>query len=143
MEVIVFLFLFVCGFLCAFISGFKRRNTFLFFMVGMLLGPIGVIACLVVPKNEEEIEKEKVKFGSHKKCPKCAEIVKKEAVICKHCGSKFQLSSQLKTITSEADPDNSSKRIGQCQCGQRFGFNVSELGKKITCPECENQMILG
>ncbi|MEC6833868.1 zinc ribbon domain-containing protein [Photobacterium toruni] len=23
----------------------------------------------------------------HKKCPQCAELVKKEASVCKHCGS--------------------------------------------------------
>ena len=116
-AIIVF-FAFVFGVVCSIISGFKRRSSLLFFVVGLLLGPIGVIICLVIPKNEEKIEKEKVKYGSHKKCPKCAEIVKQEAVICKHCGSEFPQSAAMKKITSEADPNNGLNRIGQCDCGQ-------------------------
>jgi hypothetical protein len=30
-----------------------------------------------------------------KKCPKCAENVLKEAIVCKHCGAKFDLSSNM------------------------------------------------
>ena len=30
-----------------------------------------------------------VSRASSKKCPKCAERVKKEATVCKHCGAEF------------------------------------------------------
>ena len=42
---------------------------------GALLGPFAILLIAVTP--------------TEKKCPKCAENVKKEAVVCKHCGHDF------------------------------------------------------
>lgn len=32
---------------------------------------------------------------SGQKCPKCAEIVKRDAIVCRYCGNEFQRQSEL------------------------------------------------
>lgn len=53
------------------------------FILGVLLGPLGLLISFFSSDNEEGKRK---KSGDTKKCPYCAEYVKQDAVICKHCG---------------------------------------------------------
>jgi len=50
-------------------------------VLGLLLGPIGWLIIALGPDYKTERES--------KKCPFCAELVKKEAKVCKHCGRDF------------------------------------------------------
>lgn len=64
----------------------KGRGAGSWFFIGFLLGPFGLIWSLVVGKDIEALEHSQLHDGSLKKCPYCAELIKPEAVICKHCG---------------------------------------------------------
>ena len=46
------------GVACAVIATNKGRSGFGWFILGFLLGPFGFILALVVPKNQEVVEKE-------------------------------------------------------------------------------------
>jgi hypothetical protein len=56
------------------------------FVLGLLLGPLGVIITLFLKENTEKVEAEALASGDSRKCPFCAELVKVEAKLCKHCG---------------------------------------------------------
>lgn len=56
--------------------------------IGFILGPIGVIWVLVTAKDEAVQEAKSLSTGKFKKCPFCAEVIKKEASVCKHCGGQ-------------------------------------------------------
>lgn len=56
--------------------------------IGFILGPIGVIWVLVTAKDASALEAQSLSTGKFKKCPLCAEVIKKEATVCKHCGGQ-------------------------------------------------------
>lgn len=68
----------------SFLAGSFNRSKSLWFFFSLFLSPIvGLILLLI--------------FGSDgKKCPKCAEVVKPDALICKHCSHAFDLQKEIK-----------------------------------------------
>lgn len=61
-----------------------------FFFLSLLVSPIIMfIAAMVLEPVKERIEEKALANGEMKKCPSCAELVKVEAKICKHCNSEF------------------------------------------------------
>lgn len=53
----------------------KDINPFISIIAGIILGPFVFLMYFVSPEG--------------KKCPKCAESVKKDAAVCKYCGHQF------------------------------------------------------
>ena len=74
------------------LAGSKRRNRALWLMLAILFGPLTVLLLACFPKVGE-LSNAATEASSpllYRKCPFCAEEIRREAVKCKHCGSDVE-----------------------------------------------------
>ena len=78
-------FILVC--ILAGVASSKGRSGIGFFFLGLLLSPlIGFIILALMGENTEKLQKQNFEAGITKKCPFCANNIKREAIVCQFCG---------------------------------------------------------
>lgn len=87
----------VLGIIPALIAQSKGRSFIAWWLYGFLLFIIALVHSLVIKKDAKVAEQEMIADGM-RKCPFCAEMVRKEAVKCKHCGSDLTPSNEVPKV---------------------------------------------
>lgn len=117
----------ICGAAGSVICENKGRSALEGFLLGLLLGPIGLIICGVLPKDVTAIEHRALRSGAIRKCPYCAELVRLEARVCRYCGRDIPI-GKLDKVLSTGD----GMLIYKCRNCQR----IYDLAESERCPYC-------
>ncbi len=101
------------------IASNRGRSGWGFFFLSVVLSPIiGIIAALIATPNRKNVEEKQIASGDNKKCPYCAEIIKREAKVCRYCGKELPA----------AEPPTPSLSWMKCpQCGQMIRPDPKEM----------------
>lgn len=75
----------VCGTITAVVAARKGRSPVIWFFFGVTIFIIALPAALLMKSTVQAASPAK----GEKKCPACAEVIKAEARICKHCKTEL------------------------------------------------------
>lgn len=91
------------GLVAAAIANSKGRGGCGWFILGMLLGPFSLVVAFLPSMStvHENKARRTGESGDYKKCPFCAEAVRKDAIRCKHCGSNLPVEEEDKPVKKE------------------------------------------
>ncbi|SKA79236.1 hypothetical protein SAMN03097719_3204 [Pantoea ananatis] len=108
----------VLGCIPAAIASSKGRSFVAWWIYGALLFIVALIHSLLISKDHRALEQSQINEG-FVKCPYCAEMVKPEAIRCKHCGSD---------IGSNAPSNDASQYLKQ-GIGKEIAINEESVGQ--------------
>src|SRR5215208_1054304 len=73
------------GLIPAAIARSKGRDFVLWWIFGALLFIVALPAAVLLKPDKKAIESERLSGGDRKKCSFCAELIKREAKVCRYC----------------------------------------------------------
>lgn len=86
MEIVIFAA--ILGVIVGMIAKSKGRDFLPWWLYGALIFIVAIVHVLLIKPSEGHAERQALEAGG-KKCPRCAEIVKEQAKVCRFCGHEF------------------------------------------------------
>lgn len=107
---------FACGALSTTLAEKKGHSTGAWFAAGFFLGIFGLIAAAGLPVMVRQAPS----GLPTKTCPDCAEPIHKEALVCKHCGRRFERNEIIDDILSSLRDKSIQTRLNALDSVHNF-----------------------
>jgi hypothetical protein len=85
-HLLLILLMLLPGLIQAAIAQSKGRSFYVWWVYGAVLFNVALPHALIMKTDVRAIEASRLAAGDSRKCPFCAEIIKREAVVCRYCG---------------------------------------------------------
>lgn len=121
----------IIGCIPAAIASSKGRSFFAWWVYGALLFIVALIHSLVIKKDARALERSQLDEGLVK-CPYCAEMIKPEAIKCKHCGSDVKEAMEAANFAS-FKPGDMSFDTFFIRKTEGFEVNESSVDALVFC----------
>ena len=100
MEMLIVSTWVIVSLIVAVVANGKGRSGVGFFFLSLITSPIiALIILLVVGEGPGPLAAN----SSARKCPYCAELVKKEAIVCKHCGKDLPVLPAMQAVGAQKE----------------------------------------
>lgn len=76
----------IMGVVVAMIASSKGKSAGAWFAYGAVVWPIALVHILLADRPVAVSDRKAVETGDFRKCPFCAEVIRREAIVCRHCG---------------------------------------------------------
>ena len=122
----------VCAIVAAVVARKKGRSQIGWFVLSLLLTPLMVLVLLALPPVQGAVEAAAILGGEQKRCPYCAELIRVEAVRCRHCQADLRSGS---TAASGSSADNRATEPTEKLSARGRAFEIDEnIARKIQPP---------
>lgn len=127
---------FFCAIMSAIIAATKGRSSMGWFFLGLIIGPVSLAVALLptMAQTHMEIAQTLGESGQYRKCPFCAEVIRKEADKCRYCGSDINTFSRANIPAKITCPNPA--------CGKTLTTPKAPAVPKMLCPFCKTQILI-
>ena len=127
----------ICGFLSMDLAEKKGYSSGTWLAIGLFFGIFGLIAAAGLPRKQVPMSASVLL----KKCPDCAESIRKEALVCKFCGANFS-KEQVITELLQALEENYTAAMLEVLEALRTTHDDSVVPHLVRCIDAVGSQII-